>query len=86
MAWSPLGGGKPLAADERAVFNMAAKYNASYSELLLSWLMKHPSGIFPIIGTTKPERITEAAKAVDISLDRQDWFEMLQWVMGKEMP
>ncbi len=86
LAWSPLGGGQPLAIDERVVFNMAAKYNASYSQLMLSWLLLHPSGIFPIIGTTKPERVTEAARAIDVKLDRQDWFEMLQWVMGKEMP
>ncbi len=86
MAWSPLGGGKPLGVDERALFNKAAKYNASYSQLALAWLMKHPSGIFPIIGTTQPERITEAARSIDVNLDRQDWFEMLKWMMGKEMP
>ena len=86
MAWSPLGGGKPLGVDERALFNKAAKYNASYSQLSLAWLMKHPSVIFPIIGTTQPERITEAARSIDVNLDRQDWFEMLKWMMGKEMP
>jgi predicted oxidoreductase len=39
-----------------------------------------------VIGTTKPERITESAKAIDIKLDMQDWFEMLLVVQGKEMP
>jgi predicted oxidoreductase len=48
--------------------------------------MKHPAFIFPIIGTTKPERIKEAAWSTRVNLDRQDWFEMLKWVMGKEMP
>ena len=85
MGWSPLGGGKQIGVDERALFNKAAKYNASYSQLSLAWLMKHPATIFPIIGTTKPERITEAARSLDIKLDRQDWFEMLKWVMGKEV-
>jgi predicted oxidoreductase len=84
MAWSPLGGGK-LSFEDRDWFNKASKYNATYSQLALAWLLKHPSNIFPILGTTKPERITEAAKAVDINLDRQDWFEMLKWVMGKEV-
>ena len=86
MAWSPLGGGKTLDISEREVFNKAAKYNASYSQLSLSWLMKHPSNIFPIIGTTQSDRIKEAAQSVDITLDRQDWFEMLKWVMKKEVP
>jgi predicted oxidoreductase len=48
--------------------------------------MKHPSSIFPIIGTTQPDRIKESARAIDVDLDRQDWFEMLKWMMGKEVP
>ena len=86
MAWSPLGGGK-INFDDRDWFAKASKYNATYSQLSLAWLMKHPSNIFPIIGTTKPERVKEAAKSVDFDLDRQDWFEMLKWAMGgREMP
>ncbi len=84
MAWSPLGGGK-LQFEDRDWFNKASKYNATYSQLALAWLLKHPSNIFPILGTTKPERIIEAAKSIDINLDKQDWFEMLKWVMGKEV-
>lgn len=84
MAWSPLGGGK-LMANEREMFSKASKYNASYSQLSLAWLLRHPSIIFPVIGTTKPERITEAAKSMEIKLDRQDWFEMLQWATGSEV-
>jgi predicted oxidoreductase len=84
MAWSPLGGGK-LHFEDRDWFNKASKYNATYSQLALAWLLRHPSNIFPILGTTKPERITEAAKSIDINLDKQDWFEMLKWVMGKEV-
>lgn len=85
MAWSPLGGGR-LVANEREMFSKASKYNASYSQLALAWLLRHPAPIFPVIGTTKPERITEAAKSIAITLDRQDWFEMLQWARGYEVP
>jgi predicted oxidoreductase len=85
MAWSPLGGGK-LVAGERELFAKASKYNASYSQLALAWLLKHPSKIFPVIGTTQPDRIIEAANSIQFNLDRQDWFEMLKWAMGKEMP
>ncbi|MFM7488212.1 MAG: aldo/keto reductase family oxidoreductase [Cytophagales bacterium] len=86
MAWSPLGGGK-VHFNDRDWFAKASKYNATYSQLALAWLLKHPSNMFPIIGTTKSERIKESAKAIDIQLDQQDWFEMLKWAMGgKEMP
>jgi predicted oxidoreductase len=92
MAWSPLGGGKFLAGENepsRRVLDglnqYGQRYQASPSQLLLAWLLKHPSSIFPVIGTTKPERIAESVKSLDIGLDRQDWFEMLKWVTGKDV-
>jgi predicted oxidoreductase len=84
MAWSPLGGGH-MPVDEHLFFPLAAKYNATYTQLALAWLLKHPSQIFPVIGTTQPDRIKEAAHAATLDLDRQDWFEMLRWITGKEV-
>lgn len=86
IAWSPLGGGNLIKGGSQELFNKAPKYGATNSQLSLAWLLKHPSGIFPVIGTTKAERIIESAKAVDIKLDTQDWFEMLLVVQGKEVP
>jgi predicted oxidoreductase len=86
MGWSPLGGGKLMDGDKKDLFNKASNYNATDSQLSLAWLLKHPSSIFPVIGTTKPERIVESSKAIDIKLDLQDWFEMLKIAQGKEMP
>jgi predicted oxidoreductase len=86
MAWSPLGGGKLIKEGTQELFNKASKYGATPSQLSLAWLLRHPGNIFPVVGTTKPERITESAKAADITMDTQDWFEMLRAVQGKEMP
>ena len=86
MAWSPLGGGKQMQGEVIQNLNhLKQKYTATESQLLYAWLLKHPSAIFPVIGTTQPERIVESVKALDISLDRQDWFEMLKWATGKEV-
>jgi predicted oxidoreductase len=84
MAWSPLGGGN-LMSSNNSLWAKKEKYKASESQLSLAWLMRHPSKIFPVIGTTQPERIIESAKAVDIKLDRQDWFEMLKAAAGKDV-
>lgn len=86
MAWSPLGGGKLVQGQSGNLFGKAHQYNATPVQLSLAWLLKHPSIIFPVIGTTKPERIAECAASVDITLDVQDWFEMLREVQGQEMP
>ena len=85
MAWSPLGGGNLMTGDG-ALFHKAAHYNATHSQLSLAWLLKHPSHIFPVVGTTKPERLPDAAGAMEISLDRQDWFEMLKIATGNDVP
>lgn len=84
MAWSPLGGGK-LVSSSNSLWSKKEKYNASESQLSLAWLMRHPSKMFPVIGTTQPERIIESAKAVDIKMDRQDWFEMLKAAAGRDV-
>src|SRR4249919_2166479 len=83
MAWSPLGGGKFLAGEtesSRRVLDglnqFGHRFQASPSQLLLAWLLRHPGSIFPVIGTTKPERIEESVKALNIQLHREDWFEM----------
>lgn len=84
MAWSPLGGGR-MPVDEHVFFPLATRYNATYSQLALAWLLKHPASIFPVIGTTQPDRIREAAHAMQLHLDRQDWFELLRWIAGKDV-
>jgi predicted oxidoreductase len=86
MAWSPLGGGNLVSGSYNSLFSKTSFYNASETQLSLAWLLKHPSGIFPVIGTTKTDRILESARAIDIHIDRQDWFEMLQIAMGSEVP
>lgn len=91
MAWSPLGGGKffsPSGGDDAVnmpLEKIASQYNCSVSQLLLAWLLRHPSGIFPILGTTNPDRIAEGAGAINIKLDRQHWFEMLKVVTGRDV-
>jgi predicted oxidoreductase len=86
LAWSPLGGGTLMDEKNKSIFEKAPAYNASPGQMSIAWLLKHPSRIFPVIGTTKPERIQESAAAAEINLDLQDWFDMLKAAMGKEMP
>jgi predicted oxidoreductase len=87
MAWSPLGGGK-FFDDERikgSLERLGGAYNITAMQLMLAWLLRHPSGVLPILGTTKVERITEGAAAIKVNLDRQHWFELLKAVTGKDV-
>lgn len=84
MAWSPLGNGKYFDDLEKMqeLGVLADKYKISTAKLLFAWLLAHPSNLFPITGTTKTERIQEAAAALDVQLDKQDWFAMLRIIKG----
>lgn len=81
MAWSPLGGGK-LINQQLTIANLP---KATEAQLCLAWLLQHPAKIFPVIGTSKPERIVEAASAMNLALDRQQWFSLLQAARGFEV-
>jgi len=87
MAWSPLGGGKHFhdARINDALQNLSNHYRCTPTQLLLAWLLRHPSSIFPILGTTKPERIEEGAKSIGLHLERPHWFEMLKWVTERDV-
>lgn len=93
MAWSPLGAGNLFVEtdDERiqrisAVAGiLAEKYNTSADAILYSWILTHPSGIHPVTGTTKPERIRSATEALNIKMEREDWFMLWRASTGKEV-
>jgi predicted oxidoreductase len=93
MAWSPLGGGVHFGSESDLTEELAlgfeklsAKHDdATTAQLLIAWLLYHPAAVVPVIGTTKPPRIKEAAESVSIELDRQDWFEMWRLVRGRDI-
>lgn len=93
MAWSPLGGGNIFAIndDERikriiAVAQLLAEtYNSTPDIILLSWLLQHPSGIHPVLGTSKAVRVKAAIEALQINLEREEWYMLWRASTGKEV-
>lgn len=51
----------------------------------LAWLLRHPAGILPVIGTGRPERIAGLADAMTVQIDRETWFELLALATGSEV-
>ena len=64
---------------------LAEKYDADKSAIAAAWIMKHHSGIQPIIGTTKPERVKNICKAGDFEITRKEWYK-LYLSTGKKLP
>jgi predicted oxidoreductase len=101
MAWSPLAAGligqgaKALLPSQKsyrleeflpALEEVANSHNASRVTVALAWLLKHPAHIQPIVGSVNPQRIREAAKAVDLELTREEWYRLLIAARGEPLP
>ena len=91
MAWSPLGGifKNDNSKNQRihlVLDELAIKYKASKDQLLLSWILKHPSKIYPVIGTVKKKRIKASFESQKIELSEVDWFRMLEESLGHKLP
>lgn len=64
---------------------LAAKYEVSVDTIAYAWLLRYPAKMQVITGTTKGERICEAAKAADITLTHQEWYD-LYCAAGNKLP
>lgn len=101
LAWSPLAGGRlsetlPIDINSpdharriglrETLDDIARDYGVSRTIVALAWLLKHPAGIVPIIGTAKPERIREAAQSGNVHLSREEWYRLLEAARGERLP
>ena len=88
MAWSPLGGGAlmtdggPLGEACDAV---AARHGVDRAAVAVAFLLAHPSGIVPVMGTNTLERIAAFSDALTVEMDRQTWFELYTAALGREV-
>ncbi len=94
MAWSPMGGGElfgahpsPQVVRVLEVMNTVANdLQTSLDQVAVAWLLKHPAGIKPVIGSGKIERIANAMNAAQCELSDDHWFQILVTSQGQPIP
>lgn len=97
QAWCPLAvvaytawGNTLSEADEARIHAELGRQAESYGYepwiVSLAWLLKHPAGISPIIGSTTPDRIVAAKAALEIDYSREDWYRLLEARNGSPVP
>jgi predicted oxidoreductase len=97
QAWCPIAGvaypawGNTFSQDDETRIRVelerqSVKYGVEASIIVLAWLLKHPAGISPIIGSTTPDRIKAAVTALDIEYSREDWYRLLEARNGVSVP
>lgn len=94
MAWSPLAGGKLINPDDekssrihKTLSDISERLDiASIDTLIFAWLIHHPAGIIPIIGSGKTKRLDSALAALDIKLTPELWYEIYEASLGEPIP
>jgi predicted oxidoreductase len=88
MAWSPLGGGDLMGGNSAVAAVMdrlAAQTGVDRAAVAVAFLLAHPAGILPVLGTNNLSRIATISDALKVRLDRQDWFELYEAALGREV-
>ncbi|WP_238149765.1 aldo/keto reductase [Dyella jiangningensis] len=93
MVWSPLAGGRLFnAEDEHAVrtrtamLDIAERHGISLTTLAFAWILRHPSRPHPITGSGRMVNLQDAVKALDVSLDAEDWYAIWTASKGHSVP
>jgi predicted oxidoreductase len=92
MAWSPLAGGR-LFGDEAAALRLrpalsriAQAQGVDIDAVALAWLLAHPAGIVPVVGTNNLARMARLGDAFKVKLDLETWYELWTLAAGREVP
>lgn len=94
MAWSPLSGGKIFEPGDERGIRIKTKLKEiaktlgveDIEKVIYAWLLTHPAGIIPIVGTGRIERLKKAVQSLDIELTREQWFEIYLASLGHKVP
>ncbi len=64
---------------------LAKKYDTTTNGIATAWILRHPSNMQVIVGTTNSNRIAGIARGADIMLTRKEWYELYR-AAGNKLP
>ena len=97
QAWAPLAygylsGRKPDRDDEQVdsvaaeVQRVAQRHGVEPEAVVIGWLLRHPAGIQPVIGTRDPGRLRACHQALELVLSHTEWYSLYLASRGDELP
>lgn len=86
QSWAPLAGGAWGDGATEAVRASARDHGVPPEAILVAWLLRHPAGIQPVLGTTRPERLRACARGLDVKLEREEWNRLWVAARGESLP
>lgn len=64
---------------------IASEYGVTNSAVAIAWILRHPANMQVVTGTTNANRFTDICKGADITLTREQWYEIYRSA-GNVMP
>ena len=92
LAWSPLAGGRLFSGEGvrsellEVVDRLAQREGTGRATIALGFVLSHPSQPVALLGTQTPERLTAASGVQDITLTRQDVYDIIAASEGVPLP
>lgn len=78
--------GARLAATIAVLDEIAERDGVDRSAVVLAFLLAHPAGVVPILGTQREDRIRNSLLAFDVRLSRIDWYRIFEAGLGTRLP
>ncbi len=78
-------GSEKFPALNRKLEEIADRYGITPTGLAIAWILRHPARMQPIVGSVRPERLKEIAKASDVTITHDEWYELYK-ASGKKLP
>ena len=83
MIWSPLAGGRlfteqegPCKKAREVIEHIAEKHGVEPAVIVYAWIMYHPVGAMPLVGSGKLDRLDLAIRALDVKLEHYEWYQI----------
>lgn len=64
---------------------LAKKYDTNKNAIATTWILRHPANMQVILGTMNPTRIKESAAGGDVTLTKQEWYDVY-FAAGNDLP
>ncbi|TLS49766.1 aldo/keto reductase family oxidoreductase [Paenibacillus antri] len=69
----------------RKIDEVAAAYGVTNTTIAIAWLLRHPARMQPVLGTMNVDRLRDCLKAADITLTREQWYDIYR-AAGNVLP
>ena len=60
----------------RTMDEIAGRYGVNKNTIAFAWILRHPAKMQPVTGTTNVDRLKDYIRATEISLTREEWYDI----------